>query len=266
MPLCGYTIVSLTPRVTLSKLLWCGQCYRSLTAGLLNSFSWLSKDGVKVLVALSCPTLCDPMDHSPPGSSIHGILQARILEWVAIPFSRGSFKPTSLALQGGFFTPEPSGKPPAHMHGSVSCSVMSLCDTVDCSLCPWDSPGKNTGVGCHSLLQGIFLTQGLNPHLLHCQWILYHRATWEALSKDKCLWNPISPPPHVALSMLHSWAAGPASGQPAGVTGTELHLPCPKSDVSHSHWSYYLSTVPLLLRGLSGELMFFGGSERVIFP
>ena len=32
----------------------------------------------------SCPTLCDPMDHSPPGSSIHGILQARILEWVAI--------------------------------------------------------------------------------------------------------------------------------------------------------------------------------------
>ena len=39
-------------------------------------------------------------------------------------------------------------------------------------LCPWDSPGKNTGVDCHSLLQGIFLTQGSNPHLLsllHCQ-------------------------------------------------------------------------------------------------
>ena len=34
-------------------------------------------------------------------------------------------------------------------------------------LCPWDSPGKNTGVGCHVLLQGIFLTQGSNPHLLH---------------------------------------------------------------------------------------------------
>ena len=33
-------------------------------------------------------------------------------------------------------------------------------------LCPWDSPGKNTGVGCHALLQGIFMTQGLNPHLL----------------------------------------------------------------------------------------------------
>ena len=39
-------------------------------------------------------------------------------------------------------------------------------------LCPWDSPGKNTGVGCHSLLQGIFLTQGSNLGLLHCRQIL----------------------------------------------------------------------------------------------
>ena len=44
-------------------------------------------------------------------------------------------------------------------------------------LCPWDFPGENTGVGCHFLLQGIFPTQGLNPHLLHGKWILYHRAT-----------------------------------------------------------------------------------------
>ena len=43
-------------------------------------------------VAQPCPTLCDPMDYSPPGSSIHGILQARVLEWVAISFSRGSFQ------------------------------------------------------------------------------------------------------------------------------------------------------------------------------
>ena len=41
----------------------------------------------------SCPTLCDPMDCNPPGSSIRGILQARILEWVTISFSRGSFRP-----------------------------------------------------------------------------------------------------------------------------------------------------------------------------
>ena len=43
-----------------------------------------------VLVAQSCPTLCDPMDYSLPVSSVHGILQARILEWVAILLSRGS--------------------------------------------------------------------------------------------------------------------------------------------------------------------------------
>ena len=42
------------------------------------------------------------------------------------------------------------------------------------SLCPWDSPGKNTGVGCHFLLQGIFLTQESNPGLPHCRQILYH--------------------------------------------------------------------------------------------
>ena len=59
----------------------------------------------------SCLTLCDPMDCSPPGSSVHGILQARILEWVAMPSSKRSswpgIKPTSLmspALAGGFFT------------------------------------------------------------------------------------------------------------------------------------------------------------------
>ena len=40
--------------------------------------------------------------------------------------------------------------------------------------CPWDSPGKNTGVGCHALLQGIFPTQGSNPGLLHHRQILYH--------------------------------------------------------------------------------------------
>ena len=41
-------------------------------------------------------------------------------------------------------------------------------------LCPWNTPGKNTGVGCHFLLQGIFLTQGSNLGLLHCRQILYH--------------------------------------------------------------------------------------------
>ena len=96
-------------------------------------------------VAQSCPTLRDPMDCSPPGSSIHGIFQARVLEWGAIDTAQMC---VCKLLQ--------------------SCPI--LCDIMDCSLpmgllCPWDFPGKNTGVGCQALVQGIFLTQGLNLSL-----------------------------------------------------------------------------------------------------
>ena len=49
-------------------------------------------------------------------------------------------------------------------------------------LCPWDFPGMKTGVGCHFLLQGIFLNQGLNSHLLHYRQILHHWTTSEVLS------------------------------------------------------------------------------------
>ena len=60
-----------------------------------------------VLVAQTCPTLCDPTDCNPPGASVYGILQARILEWIAIPFSRGSSRPrdqTLICTVGRFFT------------------------------------------------------------------------------------------------------------------------------------------------------------------
>ena len=56
----------------------------------IHSIENKRKKKVKVLVAQLCLTLCDPMDCSLPGLSVHGILQARILEWVVIPFSRGS--------------------------------------------------------------------------------------------------------------------------------------------------------------------------------
>ena len=67
----------------------------------------------------SCPALCDPIDCSPPRSSVHGILQARILEWVAIPSSRES-SPIKLVsciscIAGGLFTTEPLGKPKCYM-------------------------------------------------------------------------------------------------------------------------------------------------------
>ena len=79
--------------------------------------------------------------------TVHGILQARILEWVAYPFSRGlpnpGIEPRSPTLQADSLLAEPAGKP------------------------------KNSEVGSLSLLQWIFLTQELNWDLLHCRRILY---------------------------------------------------------------------------------------------
>ena len=67
-----------------------------------------------------------------------------------------------------------------YVHAKSLQSCLTLCDPMDCSPigttldCPWDSPGKNTGVGCHALLQGIFPTQRSNLCLLLCRRILYH--------------------------------------------------------------------------------------------
>ena len=78
----------------------------------LSSFS-----SYKLLLLFShyVQQFCDRIDCSPPGSSVHGIFQVRILEWVAIPFSRGSFQPkdqTEVSCIAGRFLPsEPPGKP-----------------------------------------------------------------------------------------------------------------------------------------------------------
>ena len=133
----------------------------------------------------SCPTPCDPMNCSLPGSSVHGILQAGILEWVAMPSSRRSFQPRDRThvscVAGGFFTTESLGKPKYTMKSeseSVSHSVVpdslwhhGLQPTR--LLCPWDFPDKSTEMASHFLLQGIFPTLGSNPGLLHCRQILY---------------------------------------------------------------------------------------------
>ena len=70
---------------------------------------------VKVKVAQSCPTLGDPMGWGPPGSSVHGILQARILEWEAVSFFRGSSQPRARTqvshIAGGFLTDSHRGSP-----------------------------------------------------------------------------------------------------------------------------------------------------------
>ena len=70
---------------------------------------------MKVLIAQSCLTLCDPMDYSPPASSVHGILQVRILEWVAISspgdLPEPGFEFRSPALQADSLLSEPPGMP-----------------------------------------------------------------------------------------------------------------------------------------------------------
>ena len=96
-------------------------------------------------VSQSCPTLRDLMDCSLPGSSVHAVFQARGLEWVPLPSLLSCFSHAQF-----FVTPWTTR-----------------------ILCPWDSPGKNTRVGCHALLQGLFLTRALNLGLLCCRWILY---------------------------------------------------------------------------------------------
>ena len=95
-----------------------------------------------VLCHFSRARLCNTMDGSPPGSSVHGILQARILDWVAMPFPSQGSNP-----------------------GLPYCRRILYCLSYQGS--------PITGVGSLFLLQGIFPTQELNQDLLHCRWIFY---------------------------------------------------------------------------------------------
>ena len=93
------------------------------------------------------PTLRDPMDCSPQGSSVHGILQARILKWVAISFSRGSSRPRDLTqvshIVGISLPPEPSGKTHLYMRsGHNSSSVRPLMSEFEAV-----SSGMELGLG-----------------------------------------------------------------------------------------------------------------------
>ena len=121
------------------------------------------------------------MDCSLPRSTVRGIFPARVLEWVAISFSRGSSRPREWTqvscIAGRFFIVWATGEA-LNLHCMHVCSVVS--DSLQLHglwpsrlLCPWDSPGKSTGVGCYFLLQGIFPTQESNPGFLHCRQMLY---------------------------------------------------------------------------------------------
>ena len=115
-----------------------------------------------------CLTLCNSIDYSLLCSYVHRIFQARILEWVAMPSSRGSSHSrdeTHDSCAGRFFTTDPMGKP---MNGCCCCCIASVVsDPVRPHRWqstrlpyPWDSPGKNTGVGCHFLLQCMKVESG----------------------------------------------------------------------------------------------------------
>ena len=89
-------------------------------------------------------------------------------------------------------------------------SCLTLCNPTDCSppgsLCPWDFPGKNTGVGCHFLLQGIFPIQGSNPHLLRWQadFLFSQPATREAtLGRADCFPQYKDSNANIFLKHLH---------------------------------------------------------------
>ena len=122
-----------------------------LTMATVYDRGW--NEGQKVLVAQSCLTLWHPMDCSLPASSVHRIFQARVLEWVAIPFSRGSSWPRDWTwvscIASRFLT--------IWVHrnegqfSSVAQSCPTLCDPMDCSL-----PGSSV----HRIFQARVLEWG----------------------------------------------------------------------------------------------------------
>ena len=140
------------------------------------------------LVTQLCMALCNPMDCSPPDPFVHGILQARKLEWIAVPSSRRSSWPRDRIQV-------------SHRQILHCLSFLLLSHSVESDsfrprglyptrlLCPWDSLGKNTEMGCHALVQGIFPTQGSNPGLLHCRQILYRLSHF--CTFVKILWTSI---------------------------------------------------------------------------
>ena len=159
-----------------------------------------------VCVSQSCLTLCNPTNCSPAGFS-------QEWSWEA---ERGRERECVLVTQ----------------------TCLTLCDSMACSppgLCPWDSPGNNTGVGCHFLVQGIFPTQGLNPCLLclpHCRQIPYclcHQGSANEGNKDSESWGnegggravwhslPWQSQPVFLWSMLEEWSEAGSGETPTPV-------------------------------------------------
>ena len=122
---------------------------------------------MKVLVTHSCLTLCDPMDCSLPGFSVHGILQTIILEWVAIPFSRGSSWPRNQTqvscTPGRFFTIWPTREASSFIHVVACVKIFFFLKNFYCSYMgfPCGSDGKESACNAGDL--GLITEFGRSP-------------------------------------------------------------------------------------------------------
>ena len=146
-------------------------------------------------VAQSCLTLLDPMDCSSPGSSIHGIFQARVLEWGAITFSAARVRRHVILMPGNLF----------QKIGEVKVKVAQLCQTFET---PWtvQSLGRNIGVGSLSLLQGYLPNPGIEPRSPALQQILYQLSQKGIPRILKWVAYPFSrdlPDPGIKTGVLH---------------------------------------------------------------
>ena len=143
--------------------------------------------------------------YSLSGSSVHGIFQARVLEWGAISFSRGSSQPRNLTRVSRIAGRRYTVWEPSEMVIKVTQSqtVRGHCwpethqwQTDSLPAEPQGKP-KNAGMGSLSLLQQTFLTQESNWSLLHCRWILYQLSYWGSSLKE---WTNI----HLMVKILLS--------------------------------------------------------------
>ena len=148
-------------------------CY-SLQLTSCDSWVWVSE----CEVAQSCPTLCDPMDCSLPGSSVHGIFQARVLEWVAISFSRGSSQPRDWTRVSRFagrrFTVWATGKPSViHTFPFDNCFLFVWTLSHSLTSSQWDITALlNMSFTCSETLSGYPLLTCLIPDSqTWCIWV-----------------------------------------------------------------------------------------------